>query len=45
MVKNRIEITTGKWMFKAYIVWSICADLILIAGMVALFFGDLTISF
>jgi hypothetical protein len=32
-------------MFKAYIVWSICADIILIAGMAALLFGDLTISF
>jgi len=36
---------TGKWMFRAYMVWSICADLILIAGMVALIFGDLTIKF
>ena len=25
----------GKWMFKAYILWSICADDILIAGIIA----------
>ena len=34
-----------KWMFKAYIVWSICADIILIGGIVLLLVGDLQISF
>ena len=34
-----------KWMFKAYIVWSICADIILIGGIVLLLGGDLQISF
>ena len=34
-----------KWMFKAYIVWSICADIILIGGVLMLLFGDLQISF
>jgi len=28
----------AKWMFKAYIIWSICADLFLIAGIVWLIF-------
>jgi hypothetical protein len=27
-----------KWMFKAYILWSICADITLIAGLVWLIF-------
>ena len=34
-----------KWMFKAYIVWSICADIILIGGIVLLLVGALQISF
>ena len=37
--------TTGKWAFRAYIAWSICADIILIAGMTALLFGDIQIVF
>lgn len=45
IMKNPPVQTVAKWMFKAYIAWSICADLILIAGMIALLFGDLTISF
>ena len=35
----------AKWMFKAYIVWSICADIILIGGIVLLLVGALQISF
>ena len=27
-----------KWMFKAYIVWSICADMFLIGGIAYLIF-------
>ena len=34
-----------KWMFKAYIVWSICADIVLIIGVLMLLFGDFQISF
>ena len=34
-----------KWMFKAYVVWSICADIVLIIGVLMLLFGDLQISF
>ena len=34
-----------KWMFKAYIAWSICADIILISGIVALLLGFGKISF
>ena len=36
---------TVKWMFKAYIVWSICADIILLGGVLMLLLGDLQISF
>ena len=31
----------GKILFRAYIVWSVCADVILIAGVVALLAGFL----
>ena len=27
-----------KWMFKAYVVWSICADITLLAGIIYLIF-------
>ena len=27
-----------KWMFKAYVVWSICADIFLLGGIVYLIF-------
>jgi hypothetical protein len=27
-----------KWMFKAYIIWSICADIFLIGGIIWLIF-------
>ena len=33
-----------KWMFKAYVVWSICADIILIGGVVLLLLGDVKIE-
>ena len=29
---------TVKWMFKAYVVWSICADIFLIGGIAYLIF-------
>ncbi len=44
-MKNPIVRKVSVVMFRAYIAWSICADIILIAGMVALLFGNLTISF
>jgi len=28
----------AKWMFKAYVVWSICADIFLIGGIAYLIF-------
>jgi hypothetical protein len=28
----------SKWMFKAYIVWSICADIALLGGLIYLVF-------
>ena len=34
-----------KWMFKAYVVWSVWADIILIGGIVLLLLGDVQISF
>ncbi len=32
------------YLFKAYIVWSIIADVILIGGLIALWLGGITIS-
>jgi len=37
--------TATKWMFKAYLVWSICADIILVVGMILLLLGDISIKF
>jgi len=28
----------SKWMFRAYIAWSVCADIVLISGIVWLIF-------
>jgi len=38
-------VNISKYLFRAYIVWSVCADLVLIAGIMALIFGDLKVSF
>ena len=38
-------VNISKYLFKLYIVWSVCADLVLIAGIIALLFGDVKISF
>ena len=35
-MKNPLVREAGKWMFRGYIVWSICADLSLIGGLVYL---------
>lgn len=35
----------SSFMFKLYIAWSICADILLIVGVIALLIGDLKISF
>ena len=45
MTQTPIVKEAVKWMFKAYIVWSICADIVLIIGVLMLLFGDLQISF
>ena len=37
-MKNPLVRELSKWMFKAYIVWSICADITLLAGLVYLVF-------
>jgi hypothetical protein len=29
----------AKWLMKAYIVWSVCADIILLSGILALVLG------
>jgi len=36
---------TVKWMFRVYIAWSVCADIVLITGVLMLLLGDLQISF
>jgi len=38
-------INISKYLFRVYIVWSVCADLVLIVGIMALLFGDLKVSF
>ena len=45
MTQTPIVKEAVKWMFKAYIVWSICADIVLIIGVLMLLFGDFQISF
>ena len=44
-MKNPFVKEIGKYLFKAYIIWSVCADLVLIAGVLALFFVDFKIIF
>lgn len=44
-MKNPFVKEIGKYLFRAYIIWSICADLVLIAGVVALLFVDFKIVF
>ena len=38
-MKNPLVLTISQYLFKAYIVWSICADLVLIVGIIALLLG------
>jgi hypothetical protein len=44
-MKNPLVLTISKYLLKAYIVWSICADLVLIAGIIALLLGYGKVSF
>ena len=44
-MKNPLVRELSKWMFKAYIIWSICADITLLAGVLALLFVDFKIIF
>jgi hypothetical protein len=44
-MKNPLVKKVSVVMFKLYILWSICADLLLIAGIVALLLGYGKISF
>jgi hypothetical protein len=44
-MKNPFVKEIGKYLFRAYIIWSICADLVLIAGVAALLFVDFKIVF
>jgi hypothetical protein len=37
-MKSPIVREVSKWMFKAYIFWSICADITLLAGLIYLIF-------
>ncbi len=45
MMKNPLVLKVSRYLFKFYIAWSICADLFLIAGVIALLLGDIKISF
>ena len=45
MIQTPVVKEAVKWMFKAYIVWSVCADIILIGGIVLHLLGDVQISF
>ena len=38
MLKTPLVREAGRWMLKAYMVWSICADLFLIGGIIYLVF-------
>ena len=42
-MKNPVVLKISKYLFKGYIIWSVCADLILIAGLIALLLGDMQI--
>jgi len=45
MIQTPVVKKAAKWMFKGYIAWSICVDIILIIGVLMLLVGDLQISF
>ena len=36
--KNKVLEEIGKWMLKGYIVWSVCADIVVLSGIVYLIF-------
>ncbi len=38
MMKNPLVNTISKWMFRLYIAWSICADIMIIGGLGYYFF-------
>ena len=38
MMKNPLVNTISKWMFRLYILWSICADIMIIGGLAYYFF-------
>ena len=44
-MKNPFVKEIGKYLFRAYIIWSVCADLVLIEGVLALLFVDFKIIF
>ena len=44
-MKNPFVKEISKYLFRAYIIWSVCADLVLIGGVVALLFVDFKIIF
>ena len=37
-MKNPLVQKIAKWMFKGYIAWSICADVIVVSGIIYLIF-------
>ena len=38
MTQTRLAKQAAKWMFKVYVVWSICADIFLLGGIAYLIF-------
>lgn len=42
---GQTTIIVGKCLFRAYIIWSVVADIILLAGVFALWSGGIKISF
>ncbi len=43
-MKNPLVEKVSSYLFKAYIAWSIIADIILIGGLIALWLGGIKIS-
>ena len=41
MKKNPLVVLLGKWMFRAYIAWSVCADIVLLSGIIYLIVTNL----
>ena len=37
-MKNPLVRELSKWMFKAYIIWRVCADITLLSGLIYLVF-------